>query len=100
MKKLPGAKGRQVSTNDYATEYAAARAKAQTPEYREIRRLHRGIERKLGEMVRWHRARRARYRSQPRVLIQALLTGLVVNVKRVVQMLTASGVRAELQATG
>jgi len=98
MEKLRQAKGRQVSTNDYAADYAAARAKARTPAHQEIRRQHWRVERKLGEMVRWHRARRARYRGRERVLIQALLTGLVVNIKRVVHLLTAPKVRAELAA--
>jgi len=100
MKQLPRSKGRQVATNDYAAEYAATAAKAQTPRYREIRRQHRQIERKLGEMVRWHRGRRARYRGRAKVLLQSLLTGLVVNVKRVVRLLTTPRVRAGVAASG
>jgi transposase len=96
MAKLPATRGRQVSTNDYAAEYAAARAKAQTLAYREVRTQHRRVEHKLSEMVRWHRARRARYRGGGRVLIQALLTGLVVNVKCLIRSLTAPTVRAEV----
>jgi IS5 family transposase len=99
MAKLPRIVGRQVSTNDYAQEYAAARAKAQTPTYKEVRRQHRRVERKLGELVRWHRGRRARYRGSGRVLIQALLTGLVVNVKRLVGCLLPPRVRAEVVAS-
>jgi IS5 family transposase len=95
MGKAPGTKGRQVSTNDYEAEYQAVRAKAQTPAYREIRRQHQGVERKLGEMVRWHRARRARYRGRTRMLLQSLLTALVVNIKCVVHALAAPAVRAE-----
>jgi len=92
--------GRQLSTNDYAAEYAAARAKAQTPAYHEVRRQHWWIERKLNDLVRWHGARRARYRGRSRVLIQALLTGLVVNVKRLVRCLTALPVGTEVAASG
>jgi IS5 family transposase len=92
--------GRHVSTNDYAAEYAAVRAKAQTPAYQEIRKQHRRVERKLSDLVRWHRARRARYRGNPRVLLQALLTGLVVNVKCLVRHLTAPTVRAVVAETG
>lgn len=97
MAELPRTRGRQVSTNDYAAEYAAARAKVETPEYQEVRRQHWRVERKLNELVRWHRGRRARYRGGGRVLIQALLTGLVVNVKRLVRYLRAPTppVRAE-----
>jgi transposase len=93
--KLGRTIGRQVSTNDYEAEYQAIAAKSQTPAYREIRRQHRGIERKLGELVRWHALRRARYRGTTRVLIQSLLTALVVNIKRVVRALAAPPVRAE-----
>jgi len=91
----PGRYGRTVVKNDYE----AARAKAQTPRHREVRRQHRRVERKLGELVRWHRGRRARYRGRPRVLVQGLLTALVVNVKRVVRLLAAPRVRAALAAS-
>jgi transposase len=74
--------GRTVTINDYEAEYQAVRAKAQTPEYVAVRKQHRAVERKLGEMARWHRCRRARYWGKGRVLLQGLLTALVVNVKR------------------
>jgi transposase len=92
---------RSVIKNDYEAEYAAAQAKAQTPEYAVVRRRHPAIERKLAEMVRRHGARQARYRGRPRVLYQGLLTGLVVNLKRLVRLLfdpppgTGGTVRAE-----
>ena len=78
-----------VVKNDYQAEYAAAQAKAQTPEYAAVRRRHPAIERKLSELVRRHDARHARYRGQPRVLYQGLLTSLVVNLKRIVRLLFA-----------
>ena len=98
----PKVKQRSVIKNDYEAEYAAARAKAQTAEYAEVRRRHPAIERKLAELVRRHGARHARYRGHPRVLYQGLLTGLVVNLKRLVRLLfdpppvTGGTVRAEL----
>jgi hypothetical protein len=76
-----------VVINDYAAEYAPARQKAQTPLYHQVRREHPAIERKLAEIVRQHDGRRARYRSRARSRIQYLLTGLVVNVKRMVRLL-------------
>jgi transposase len=79
---LPQTNGRTVTINDYEAEYQAARAKAQTPTYVAVRQQHRAIERKLGEMVRWHRCRRARYWGRSRVMLQSLLTAVVVNVKR------------------
>jgi transposase len=103
--QLPQCTGRVVTKNHHEKEYQAARAKAQTEAYRAVRREHPAIERKLGEMVRWHRARWARYRGQAKVLLQGLLTGLVVNVKRIVS-LGASGVadggavRAAVVGTG
>ena len=73
--------GRTVIKNDYEATYRAAREKAKTPRYQEVRRQHPKVERKLGELARWHKVRHARYWGKSKVLIQALLTGLVVNVK-------------------
>lgn len=78
---------RTVIKNDYEAIYRAAREKAQTPRYREVRAQHPKVERKLGELVRWHGLRRARYRGITKILIQAFLTGFVVNVKRLSKLL-------------
>ena len=101
-----GRHGRVVVKNDYEAEYAKVEAKAQTPEYRETRRTHPKIERKLNEVARHHGARRACFRGLRKVLTQAVLTALVVNVKHMVKLLSqvsgatsAFGVRAELAAT-
>ena len=88
MAKSPKKVGRAVLKNDYEAEYAVARAKAQTPEYQAVRAQHPRIERKWAEMVRRHDVRHARYRGRLRVKIQALLTALVVNIKRIVHLLT------------
>jgi len=87
-------------------EYRKVAAKARTPQYEQTRREHPKIERKLGEVVRHHEARQARFRGLAKVLIQAVLTVLVVNVKRMVKLLTpsepaapAQRVRAELAGT-
>ena len=95
MAKLPQRTGRTVDKNDYEAEYRAARAKAQTPEYAEVRKKHRTIERKLGEMVRWHRCRRARYWGRGKVFLQGILTATVVNLKRM-----AASVRAVVPDRG
>jgi transposase len=99
--RLPRTTGRAVIKAHHEKEYLAARAKARTEAYRAVRREHPAIERKLGEMVRWHRARWARYRGKAKVLLQGLLVGLVVNVKRLVR-LAAGGeaARALAAATG
>jgi hypothetical protein len=100
-------KGRTVIKNDYEAEYRQVQQKAATPEYQQTRRTHPKIERKLGEMARHHGLRQARYRGQAKVLGQALLTGLVVNIKRIVGLLlkktlgaaSTPTVRAELTTT-
>jgi IS5 family transposase len=80
---------RSVCKNDYEAEYQAAQAKARTPEYTARRKEHPAIERKLAELVRRHDLRHARYCGRVKVLIQGLLTGLVVNLKRIVRLLFA-----------
>lgn len=87
LQKPQGTKPRTVIINDYESEYQRIKAKVQTPEYQQTRRAHRKIERKLGEVVRHHNARRTAYRGLPKVLTQTVLTALVVNVKRMVKLL-------------
>jgi transposase len=88
---LPQKKGRSVIKNDYQAEYDAARARATTPGYALVRQQHPRVERKLADLVRYHDGRRSRYRGQWRVQVQYLLTGLVVNVKRMVKQLCPQG---------
>src|SRR5579885_610576 len=83
--RRPG--GRIVIKNDYAVEYAAARRHAHTAAAVRMRRQHKAIERKLADMVRWHGGRVLRYRGRRRGRIQYLLTGIVVNIKRMVRLL-------------
>lgn len=89
--KLPQTTGRTVFKSDYEKDILAARAKAQTPEYAKVRREHPAVERKIGELVRRHGARQARYRKKKRVLLQQLVTGFVVNIKRMVKLLVDPG---------
>lgn len=84
---LPTTIGRMVMVNDYAAEYSAARQKAMTAAYQQVRRAHPAIERKLADIMRNHGGRRTRYWGRSRTRIQYLLTGLVVNVKRIVRLL-------------
>lgn len=90
MKQLPQdkSKGRTVTKNDYQPHYDAARAKAETESYRQVRKEHPAVERKLSELTNRHGARRARSRGRPKVQIQMLQTGFVVNVKRMVRLLS------------
>lgn len=82
--------GRTVSQNDYQAQYEAARQRATTDEYRQIRQQHPAIERKLNELVRWHDGRRVRYRGRLRVQVQYWLLAVVVNCKRIVRLLHAA----------
>jgi transposase len=91
LKELPKTMGRTVRKSDYEAEHQAARAKAATEEFRAVRREHPKIERKLSELVRWHGARVARYRGIAKLFAQELMTGIVVNVKRIVRLLNAPG---------
>ena len=107
MQKPEQRTGRSVVKNDYEVEYRQARAKAQTPAFARVRQEHPKIERKLSELVRWHRARLARYWGQAKTKVQALLTATVVNLKRITRLLAAvpkavaeRTVRAELVPQG
>lgn len=80
--------GRSVTKNDYEVEYDRARARAQTQAYREIRREHPAIERKINEVVNHHSGRRARYWGRAKVAAQECMTCFTVNVKRIVKLLT------------
>lgn len=94
---LPQTKGRSVIKNDYQAEYDAARARATTPGYAAVRQQHPRVERKLADLVRYHGGRRSRYWGQGRVKIQYLLTGLVVNAKRMVKLLCPQGAQPGVQ---
>jgi transposase len=83
-------KGRTVQKNDYQAEYNKLIEKAKTLEYQKTRRLHRKVERKINDVVRHHHCRRARYRGQLKVRVQALLTTIAVNVKRMVALLVTA----------
>lgn len=81
---------RRVTKNDYEAEYRRARARAQTTAYQAVRQVHPRIERKLGELVRWHAGRHCRYRFRAKAFVQYLLLAFVVNTKRIVRLLALS----------
>ena len=93
----PQKKGRRVIKHEYQADYDAARARATTPGSAAVRRQHPRVERQLADIVRYHDGRRRRYRGQGRVKVQYLLTGLVVNVKRLVKRLGAQGAQPAWQ---
>ena len=85
-----------LSLNDYRTAASNAhrdywQAIKDSPEYRAGRAERYKIERKHGEAKRWHGFGRCRYLGLLRYGIQAHLTALVLNLKRIVTLLT--GVR-------
>jgi len=80
-------RGRRVSKNDYQAQYRAAQERTTTAEYKQIRKQHPAIERKLNELVRWHDGRRVRYRGRLRVRAEYLMLAVVVNCKRIVRLL-------------
>lgn len=79
---------RQVAKNDFNLQYKAAKQRATTEEYKQICKLHPAVERKLNELVRWHDGRRVRYRGRRRAKVQYFLLGIVVNCKRIVNLLS------------
>ena len=93
-----GRSGRRVSKNEYEPEYEHARKVAQSERYAQVRSIHPAIERKLNEFVRHHGGRRARHRGRDRVLIEKLMTGFAINLKRMVKLL--GGQRAPIAACG
>lgn len=108
LQKPEGQGGRSVIKNDHEAEYAKAKAKVKTAAYAETRKVHPRIERKLADLTRNHGARRAVYRGLGKVRIQAFITAMVVNVKRMIRLRQTStkiavvlaggiGVRAEIR---
>jgi transposase len=84
-----GAFGRSVSKNDYEAEYQRARKRAKTDEFAAVRREHPDVERKLNELLNHHDGRGARYWGRAKVHAQELMTGFVVNVKRIMNLMAA-----------
>lgn len=82
-----GAFGRSVTKSDYEAEYDRARARAQTAAYREIRREHPAIERKINEVMNQHGGRRARYWGHAKLIAQECMTCFSVNAKRILKLL-------------
>ena len=63
------------------------------PDYRAGLRERYKIEQKFGEAKLWHGLRRCRYLGLARYRLQAYLTALVLNLKRLVKLLYGLGFR-------
>jgi hypothetical protein len=81
--------GRSVTKNDYEAEYQRARERAATDEHAKVRREHPAVERKLNELLNHHDGRWARYWGRAKVHVQQLMTGFVVNTKRIINLTAA-----------
>jgi IS5 family transposase len=66
---------------------------AESREYREGLRERYKIERKFGEMKKWHGFGRCRYLGLARHGVQLFLTSIAVNLKRMVKLLTGVSFR-------
>jgi len=66
-----------------------------SPAYREGLKQRYQIERKFGEARKWHGFKRSRYTTNARHAIQSYLTFMVLNLKRLVKLLTGVPFRGE-----
>ena len=80
--------GRRVNKNRFGHAYDRARQRSKTEEYARVRKRHSAIERKINEIARHNKGRRAKYYGRARVAIQELFIGLVVNAKRMLKLLS------------
>jgi IS5 family transposase len=94
-----------IRLNEYRTQkkdkhkevWLALRA---TPEYRQGGRERYKIERKFGETKQGHGLGRCRYLGGVRYAIQAFLTALALNLKRMVKVLTGVNFKGRASAAG
>lgn len=77
-----GRGGRTLSISPYYRELQRRRAEQQTPAFKEKYKRRAAVEGTIAEVTRKHGLRRARYRGQQKVRLQALFTGAAVNLKR------------------
>jgi len=89
---------RRIWIGIYYKEEQAARVRMKGLEWREALSERYRIEPKCAELKRFHGLHRARYRGLPRVRIQAYLTALVVNLKRMAKLAFGSLSSAALKA--
>lgn len=94
-----GQGGRTISVGRHHDVLQAARAHQQTDDFKTRYRKHRGgIEGSLSALVRGHGMRVARYTRRAKRHLQALFTGVAVNLRRVARWL--AGQRPQLRRTG
>ncbi len=81
----PGKSGRTLKVNPYHEILGQRRDEQVTEEFKERMKHRPAVEGTISELTRKHGARRARYRGQDKVRLQALFTGAAVNLKRLSQ---------------
>jgi transposase len=72
----------------------------ENPERKEALKIRPIVKRRFGGGKKWHRLGRARYWGKAKVAIQALMTFLVMNVKRMVKLLQMRKQKVEFLETG
>jgi hypothetical protein len=82
-------RGRQVFVSLHRGTYEEARQHNQTEHFRRAYAKRASIESKVWELV-WHGARRCRYLGDTRSQVQALVTAVVVNAKRLLRLLSSA----------
>jgi len=92
-----------IILNDYRTEKKDKNKQVwvdlkQTPEYQAGKRERYKIERKFGEAKANHGLRRCRYIGRARYAIQAYLTAIALNLKRMVKLLTGVNFKGRARA--
>ena len=80
-------RGRSVYINAYRQLHDAAKVHQETEEHKQAMHKRLAIEHKAAEMLHRHGLRHARYRGLQKMLIQAYLTAVVVNLKRLVKLM-------------
>lgn len=78
----PGKCGRTLKVSPYYQIMRERRAEQETAAFKEKLKRRSAIEGTISELVRAHGARRARYRGQDKVRLQALFTAAAANLKR------------------
>lgn len=87
----PGKSGRTLNVNPYHEILGQRRAEQETEDFQERMKRRLAIEGTISELTRKHGARRAHYRGQNKVRLQALFTGAAANLKRLARALAAKG---------
>ena len=96
-------KSSAIRLHDYRTEKKDKNKEGwiklkESKEYQEGLKERYKIERKFGEMKKWHGFGRCRYLGLLKHAIQCYLTCMVVNLKRIVKLLTGTGFREETRS--